>query len=54
MTEAFDIFSDVNDLLQVLILPVVKNWIVDDDAVDDFIVVGRDDGIFDIVLVYEL
>ena len=47
MGEAFDIFGDVYDLLQVLILSVAEDGIVHDDAVDFGIVVRIDDGVLE-------
>ena len=52
MAEAFDIFGDVDNLLEVLVLSVVEDWVVDDDAVDVLVAVGGDDGVFDLVAGY--
>lgn len=45
MRQAFDIFANVYDLLQVLVLSIAKDGVVDDDAVDGVVVVGIDDGV---------
>jgi hypothetical protein len=39
MAEAFDVFMHVDDLLEVLVLAVVEDWVVDDYAVDGVVVV---------------
>lgn len=41
VAEALDILLDIHDLLQVLVLPVVEDRVVDNDAVDFRIGVGR-------------
>jgi len=43
VAEAFDIFVHVDDLLQVLVLAVVEDGVVDDDAVDFRVSVGSED-----------
>ena len=40
MAQTLDVFTDVGDLLQVLILTVVEDGVVDDDAVDSIVGVG--------------
>lgn len=40
VTEALDILADVRDLLQILVLAVVEDGVVHDDAVDGVVVVG--------------
>jgi hypothetical protein len=52
VTEALDVFRYVNDLLQVLILPRVEDWVVDYDSVDGRVGVGGDYGVFDIIFGY--
>ena len=47
VAEALDIFTDISNLLQVLVLAVVENWVVDDDAVDGVVGVGGQDGAFE-------
>jgi hypothetical protein len=42
MREAFDIFIDGDDLLEVLVLSVAKDGVVDDYAVDGGVVVCVD------------
>jgi hypothetical protein len=49
VAETLDIFGDVDDLLQVLVLAVVEDRVVDDDAVDVVVVVGGQDGSFDVI-----
>lgn len=49
MRKTFDIFRYVDDLLEVLVLTVVEDRIVNDDAVDGWVGVGGDDGFFDVV-----
>jgi len=51
MTEPFDVFAYVHDLLQVLILPVSEDWVVDDDTVDFVVMVGREERVFNLLLV---
>ena len=51
MTEALDVFGDVHDLLEVLVLSVVENGIVDYDAVDIIVRIGGQERIFDLVTV---
>ena len=48
MAEALDVFTDVGDLLQVLVLAVVEDGVVDDNAVDGVIGVGSQDGAFEL------
>lgn len=52
VAEAFDVFFDGDELLEVLILSRVEYGIVDNDAVDSFILVRRDDVGFDLFSVY--
>ena len=40
VAEPFDVFVHVDDLLQVLVLAVVEDWVVDDYAVDVRVGVG--------------
>lgn len=49
VTEALDIFTYVDDLLEVLILAVVEDRVVDDDSVNVRVVVGRENGLFDVI-----
>ena len=49
MAETLDILADIDNLLQVLVVTVVEDRVVDDDAVDVRIGVGGKDGLFDIV-----
>lgn len=49
VAQTLDILGDINNLLQVLILAVVEDWVVDDDAVDFVVGVGGEDGAFNIV-----
>lgn len=49
VAEAFDVFVHVDDLLQVLVLAVIEDGVVDDDAVDFGVGVGGEDGFFDVV-----
>jgi hypothetical protein len=49
VAETLDIFGDVDDLLQVLVLAVVEDRVVDDDAVDVVVGVGGQDGSFDVI-----
>jgi len=51
MTESFDVFAYVHDLLQVLILPVSEDRVVDDDPVDFVVMVGREERVFNLLLV---
>ncbi len=51
MTEAFDILTNVGDLLQVLILTVVEDRIVDDYAVNGIVDVGSKDVLFKVLTV---
>jgi len=49
VAEAFDVFVHIDDLLQVLVLAVVEDGVVDDDAVDFAVGIGGEDGFFDVV-----
>lgn len=49
MAETLDVFGNIDNLLQVLVLAVVEDRVVDDDAVDIVVGVGGQDGTFDIV-----
>ena len=49
--EAFDVFGDGDDLLQVLVLAGGEDWIVDYDAVGGGGGVGGEDGVFDVIVV---
>jgi hypothetical protein len=40
VAEALDILVHVDDLLQVLVLAVVEDGVVDDDAIDGVVFVG--------------
>lgn len=51
VTETLDILANIDDLLQVLVLPVVEDRVVDDNSVDVRVIVGGDDSIFDVVAV---
>jgi hypothetical protein len=50
VAKTLDILADIDDLLQVLVLTVVEDRVVDDDAVDVRVGVGGDDGLFDIAV----
>lgn len=50
VTQTLDVLGDVHDLLQVLVLSVVEDGVVDDNAVDGVVGVGGEDGLFDIVV----
>jgi hypothetical protein len=52
VTEAFDIFADVDDLLEVLILSVSEDGVVDHYAIDLVIVVGFEDSLFKLLTIY--
>jgi hypothetical protein len=52
MAQPLDIFVDINNLLQILILPIAEYWIVDDDTINSFVTVGSDDTIFQSFSVY--
>jgi hypothetical protein len=49
MAETLNILADIDDLLQVLVLTVVEDRVVDDDAVDVRIGVRGNEALFDIV-----
>lgn len=49
MAETLDILANIDDLLQVLVMTVVEDGVVDDNAVNVRVAVGGDDGLFDIV-----
>lgn len=49
VAQTLDILADVHDLLQVLVLAVVEDGVVYDDAVDLGVFVGAEDGFFDVV-----
>lgn len=49
VAEAFDVLVHVDDLLQVLVLAVVEDGVVDDDAVDFGVGVSGEDGFFNVV-----
>lgn len=49
VAQTLDILADVHDLLQVLVLAVVEDGVVYDDAVDFGVFVGAEDGFFDVV-----
>lgn len=49
MAKTFYILRDIHDLLQILVLPVVEDRVVYDDAVDVGIGIGSQDGLFDVV-----
>lgn len=40
MTQPFDVLGNVHDLLQVLVLAVVENWVIHDYTVDRVVGVG--------------
>jgi hypothetical protein len=48
VAEPLDVFADVDDLLQVLVLAVVEDGVVDDYAVDGGVGVGGQNGAFDV------
>lgn len=49
MAQTLNIFRDIYNLLQILILSVVENRVVDDDAIDIVVCVRSEDGVFDFV-----
>jgi hypothetical protein len=49
VAQAFDVLGHIDDLLQVLVLAVVEDRVVDDDAVDVVVGVGGQNGFFDVV-----
>jgi hypothetical protein len=49
VTQALDVLGDVHNLLQVLVLSVVEDGVIHDDAVDRVVCVRGEDGLFDIV-----
>lgn len=51
MAETFDVLGDVDDLLEVLVLPGVEDRVVDNYPIDVRVGVRGDYGVFDIVLV---
>ena len=51
MTEPLDIFAYICDLLQVLVLSVIENWIVDDDPIDIAIGICSEDSAFELFAV---
>lgn len=51
MAETFDVLGDVDDLLEVLVLPGVEDRVVDNYPIDVRVCVRGDYGVFDIVLV---
>jgi hypothetical protein len=52
VTEAFDIFADVDDLLEVLILSISEDGVVNHYAIDLIIVVGIEDSLFKLLTIY--
>ena len=52
VTEALHILADIRDLLQILVLPVVENWIIDNDAVDSVILVGGYEVLLELFTIY--
>ena len=52
MRQTFDIFLDVHNLLQVLILAVVEDRVVHNDAVYSVVVVRSDNRFFNVVFAY--
>lgn len=49
VAETLNILANIDDLLQVLVLPVVEDRVVDDNAVDVRVSVGAQNGLFDVV-----
>lgn len=49
VAQAFHVLGHVDNLLQVLVLSVVEDWVVNNDAVDGVVSVGGQDGFFDVV-----
>ena len=49
VTQSLDILGNIDDLLQVLVLTVVEDWVVDDDAVNGGIGVCAQDGFFNVI-----
>jgi hypothetical protein len=52
MTKTFDIFGHINNLLEILVLSIVEDWVVHDDAVDFRVCICGYQCIFNIVLVH--
>jgi hypothetical protein len=52
VTEAFNIFADVDDLLKVLILSVSEDGIVDHYAIDLGVIVGFENSLFKLFAIY--
>lgn len=50
MTETFDIFGYIDDLLQVLVLSRVEDWVVDYHSINVLVGVGGDYGVFNFIL----
>ena len=46
MRESLDVLGHVDNLLEVLVVPVVEDWVVDDDSVNGWVRVGREDCFF--------
>jgi hypothetical protein len=49
MTQAFHVFANVRDLLEILILPSAEDWIIYNDTVDRFVLVCRNYMVFKFV-----
>jgi len=50
VAKTFDVFADIHDLLEILILSGVEDGIVDNNAVYGWVIVGGDDCFFNVVL----
>ena len=49
MTESLNVFEDIDNLLQVLILAVIEDWIVDDDTINGGVSVRGQDSFFNVI-----
>ena len=46
VSETFDIFVEGNELLDVAVLTTTEDWVVDHDAIDTWVGVRFENGIF--------
>ncbi len=51
VTEPLDILADVRDLLQILILTVVEDWVIHYDAINGVVLIGSENMLFKIFAV---
>lgn len=49
VAQTLDVFGNIHNLLQVLVMSIVENGVVDDDTVDVVVAVRGQDGFFDVV-----